>query len=228
MKNFLKQCLAEFIGTFFLVFIGCGAVIVSELYTPLPYLAIPLAFGGVVSVMIYAVGHLSGAHFNPAVTLAFSIARHFPIKRVLGYVLSQVLGALLASFLHAVLLGKTGHSFGTTSFSIPTSLAFGLELILSFLLMFVIISVATDTRAKGEMAGLAIGSTVAIAAIFAGPLTGASMNPARSLGPALISGHWEGMWLYLVAPFLGAIAGALVYEKIRCQEKPPQDAKGCC
>jgi MIP family channel proteins len=215
MTGYLKQCVAEFLGTFFLVFVGCTAVIVSQLYEATPSLTIPLAFGGVVSVMIYAVGHLSGGHFNPAVTLGFAVTRHFPIKHLVGYWIAQCAGAVLASGLDDLIFGNLNHNFGATSFQISTATAFGVEVVLTFMLMFVIISVATDTRAKGEMAGLAIGSTVAIAAIVGGSLTGASMNPARSLAPALFAGELRQLWLYILAPCVGAVLGACVYEKIR-------------
>lgn len=215
MTPFLKQCAAEFLGTFFLVFIGCGAVVVTQLYPSTPQSLVPVAFGGVISVMIYAVGHISGAHFNPAVTLGFAVARHFPARNIFGYITAQCLGAIGASALHALFLGRQGHHFGVTAFHIAAPSAFGFEMIMTFLLMFVIISVATDTRAKGETAGLAIGTTVAICSMVGGPLTGASMNPARSLAPALISGQMDGLWLYMVAPWCGALLGAIAYEKIR-------------
>lgn len=232
MISFYKQCVAEFIGTFFLVFMACGAIILEQTHPEISPLLVPLVFGGVVSVMIYAVGHISGAHFNPAVTLAFSVARHFPLQRVFGYVFCQILGAICASLLHKIIFSDANHNFGATSFDTSVAVAFGFEVIISFLLMFVIISVATDTRAKGEMAGLAIGTTVAICAAFGGPITGASMNPARSLGPAIASSQLDAIWLYLTAPVIGAVLGALAYEKIRCEEKKEtpilKKGSGCC
>ena len=215
MNQFFKQCVAEFIGTFFLVFAGCTAIIVSQLHQNTPALAVPIAFGAVVSVMIYAVGHISGAHFNPAVTLGFAVARHFPLKRVLGYWTAQCSGALLASYFDSLIFAGQHHNFGATAFQIPTLTAFAVEVVITFLLMFVIISVATDTRAKGEMAGLAIGTAVAIGAIVGGALTGASMNPARSLAPALFAGDLHQLWLYIAAPCVGAVLGACTYEVIR-------------
>lgn len=211
-----KQCCAEFIGTFALVFMGCGAIILHQtIVNGLHTLGIPLVFGGIISVMIYALGHISGAHFNPAVTIAFAAARHFPLKKVFAYIPAQILGAIMASLLHRWIFGIENHQFGTSINNLAILPGFVLEVIFTFFLMLVIISVATDTSAVGEMAGLAIGTTVAIAALAGGTLTGASMNPARSLGPAIISGNLEQIWLYLLAPVFGAICGALVYENIR-------------
>jgi len=229
-SNFFKQCLAEFIGTFALVFAGCGAIIVHQLYPgTLSNFGVPIVFGGIISVMIYAIGHISGAHFNPAVTFAFCVSRHFPARRVIGYIVAQCSGAVLASTFHALIFGTNLHNFGMTQTMLSPLTALGFEIILTFFLMFVIISVATDTRAVGEMAGLAIGTTVMVCAFFGGPLTGASMNPARSLGPALFAGNFSHFWIYVIGPFIGALMGAVVYEYIRCP-KPGEksDAKGCC
>ena len=218
--------LAEFIGTFFLIFFGCGSVVLAEMGQENISLFIPVIFGGTVSIMIYALGHISGAHFNPAVTIAFAVARKFPKKRIPFYLLSQVGGAVVASLSLWVIFGSQ-HSFGVTNLS--TSLGSGLllEFLLSFALMFVIISVATDTRAVGELAGLAIGTAVTLCAFVGGPLTGASMNPARSLGPALVAGQYNFLWVYLLVPVLGAGCGALVYESIRCYRTEPSE-HGCC
>ena len=215
-SEFLKQCFAEFIGTFALVFAGCGAIIVHQLYPQgLSNLAIPIVFGSVISVMIYAVGHISGAHFNPAVTIAFSVSRHFPPKKVVGYVTAQISGAMFASFLQWLFFSNMNQDFGVTQTVLPSYSALGFEMILTFFLMFVIISVATDTRAVGEMAGLAIGTTVMMCAFFGGPITGASMNPARSIAPAVFSGDFTGLWIYILGPIIGASLGAIVYQKIR-------------
>lgn len=227
--NFLKQCVSEFIGTFFLVFIGCGAAIVHQINpSAVPSFMVPIAFGGIVSVMVYTLGHISGAHFNPAVTVAFSVARHFPVKRVFGYVAAQVLGAIGASVLHMSIFGRDGHNFGTTALSTSLGSGIAVEITLSFLLMSVIVSVATDTRAVGEMAGLAIGTVVGMCAIFGGPLTGASMNPARSIGPAIASMNFQDLWVYLVFPVIGTVLGAVTYQKIRCDESGKDGPKGCC
>jgi MIP family channel proteins len=220
-----RKALAEFIGTFAIVFGGCGAIAVNQITNgTLSHLGIAIVFGATVMTMIYAVGHVSGAHFNPAVTIAFAITRHFPKKEILPFITAQCAGATLASFLHLVILQpilqqyamNVPLDFGVTKPIIDSiGLIFVFEFILTFFLMFVIISVATDTCAVGELAGIAIGGTVMFEAMFAGPICGASMNPARSLGPALVSGNWHNYVAYLVGPVLGAIAGALVYQFIR-------------
>ena len=229
IKNKKSLYLAEFIGTFFLVFFGCGSMILAETSAGHDSSFIPIIWGGVVSIMIYSVGHISGAHFNPAVTFAFWMIKKFPRDRLIGYLLSQFSGAIFASMIHIFIWGES-HSFGATSFNITMEAAFVVEVILSFILMFVIVSVATDSRAVGELAGIAIGTTVALCAFVGGPLTKASMNPARSLGPALISGQVDQLWLYFIAPLLGAILGALTYQFIRCENKSKASSKegSCC
>jgi MIP family channel proteins len=230
LTPFIQKLTAEFIGTFALVFVGCGAIVVASGYEPaLGHGGVCAAFGLVIMVMINATGHISGAHFNPAVTFAFAVAGRFRWKEVPGYWMAQVGGAVLAATLLQLVLGDNA-SLGAT---IPREdllwwKALLIETIFTFFLMFVIISVATDSRAVGPLAGLAIGGTVALAALVAGPLTGASMNPARSLGPALVSGTWTDFWLYLVGPFGGATLGALIYELIRCDTGEEGDAQGCC
>ena len=226
-KNEIPQYLAELIGTFFLVFFGCGAVILSELDNESVAAFIPIIFGGAVSIMIYATGHISGAHFNPAVTIAFWASKRLPATKIPGYIVAQVTGAILASVVHLQVWG-TQHSFGVTEITTGVSTALLIEFILSFALMFVIISVATDSRAVGEMAGVAIGSTVALCAFVGGPLTGASMNPARSIGPAIVSMEFGSLWIYLTTPIVGTILGAKVYEWIRCESKVNKGGAGCC
>lgn len=210
-----RQLLAEYVGTFALVFAGCGSIMVAERFpgTVAPG-AVPAVFGLVVAAMIYAVGHISGAHFNPAVTLGFAAVGRFPKARVPAYWLAQVLGALSASAALAWLL-PTGHGFGATVPAVPAFQAAVWEGILTFFLMFVIISVATDTRAHGPVAGLAIGATVCLDAFFGGPVTGASMNPARSIAPAVFQGELSTLWIYLVGPAAGAVVAAFAYEQIR-------------
>jgi len=214
-KVLLKKGLAELIGTFTLVFAGCGSVMVAERFPgTISHAGVSMVFGLAVAVMIYAVGHISGAHFNPAVTLAFAAARHFPFEEVLAYWFSQFIGALLAiSVLKAIL--PMGQSYGATVPAVPWGQALSWEIILTFFLMFVIVAVATDTRAVGTMAGAAIGGTVMLAAWVGGPVTGASMNPARSFAPAIFEGRLEVMWIYVLGPCLGAVAAALLYEAIR-------------
>lgn len=208
---------AEGIGTFGLVFAGCGAIVIDQLSGgQVTHVGVGLVFGLIITVMIYSLGHISGAHFNPAVTLGFVLARHFPLQRLAGYWLAQFLGAILASGCLRLLFGDVAH-LGAT---LPTGSggawqSFGLEALLTFFLMFVIMAMATDTRAIGQAAALAIGATVGLEALFAGPISGASMNPARSLGPALLSWTWTDQWVYLIAPLVGALAGALVYRALR-------------
>jgi len=210
-----KKSLAEAIGTFTLVFAGCGSLMVAERFPgTLSHAVIPVIFGLAVAVMIYAVGHISGAHFNPAVTLAFAVARHFPFEQVLAYWAAQLIGAFAAIGVLKLIL-PSGVSYGATTPAVPNGQALSWEMILTFFLMFVIVAVATDTRAVGTMAGAAIGGTVMLAAWVGGPVTGASMNPARSLAPAVFEGHLNGTWIYVVGPCLGAVLAALFYEAIR-------------
>lgn len=227
MRSQISKVAAEAIGTFALVFLGCGSVMVAERFPGmLPAAAIPLIFGLTVAAMIYAVGHISGAHFNPAVTLGFAVARHFPLREIAAYWLAQILGAFLAVTLLWSLL-PAGTTFGATIPHVPVLQALSWEITLTFFLMFVIIAVATDTRAEGTMAGTAIGAIVMVDAFVGGPVTGASMNPARSLAPAIFQGRMDVMWIYIIGPAIGAVLAALLYEKLRC-EPEKKDAKGCC
>jgi MIP family channel proteins len=210
----VRALAAEAIGTFALVFAGCGAIVVDAKTGELGHLGVALTFGLVIMVMIYALGHVSGAHFNPGVTFGFALARHFPWSRAVGYWAAQIGGALVAAALVRASLGEHAHD-GATLPSGSQGQAFLWELILTFFLMFVIMAVATDTRAVGEAAAIAVGGTVGLDALFGGPVTGASMNPARSLAPALVSGDLHALWLYLVAPPLGAALAALAYQFLR-------------
>jgi MIP family channel proteins len=210
---------AEFVGTFALVFAGCGAIMVDAKTGALGHVGVAISFGLVIMVMIYAVGHISGAHFNPAVTFAFCLSRHFPWSRALGYWTAQLLGALAAAAILRGSLGNIAH-VGATLPSGSQGQSFLWELVMTFFLMFVIMAVATDTRAVGEAAAIAIGGTVGLDAMFGGPISGASMNPARSIGPALVSGDLHALWLYIAAPLAGAALGALAYQFIR--DEPTQ------
>lgn len=217
----LSKWLAECFGTFALVFAGTGAIIVNSLSNDsISHVGVSLTFGLVVLAMIYAIGNVSGAHLNPAVTLAFYIAQRFPGKLVVPYVLSQLLGAILASltlrtmFPDSLTLGET--------LPIGSFLqAFELEFVLSFILMFVILSVSTGSKEQGLMAGVAIGSVIAFEALLGGPISGASMNPARSLAPALVMLRFKGLSIYLVAPVLGACASVWLHHAIHVSNSQP-------
>lgn len=198
-----NKYMAEGFGTFALVFAGCGAIIVNDLYGGvLGHVGICMVFGLIVMAMIYSVGNISGAHINPAVTIGFMLAGRFPKKAVLPYISCQLLGAIVAAFILR-LLYPAHEMLGTTIPSGAITQSFIIEVVLSFLLMFIILNVSTGHMEKGIMAGVAIGGAVALLAMIGGPVSGASMNPARSLGPALVSGHFELLWIYLTAPVLG-------------------------
>ncbi len=213
-----RPALAELVGTYGLVFAGTGAITIDA-YTggAIGHVGIALTFGLIVMTMIYAVGHISGAHINPAVTLAFALTRHFPPRHVPAYLVAQITGGVLASLTLRGMFGTSG-ALGTTLPYGSDGQSFMLEIVLTGILMFVIMAVATDVRAVGQAAAIAIGGTVGLEAMFAGPISGASMNPARSLAPALVSGTWDSQWLYLVGPIVGAACGALLYRLVRGDE----------
>lgn len=227
--NIVRKATAEMIGTFALVFAGCGAVVAHALHPEAVSAdAIPFVFGAVVAVMVYALGHISGAHLNPAVTLTFAVFGRFAWKEAPFYIAAQLLGAVLAIALLSATLPPAG-TLGETLPGIPPLAALLWEAVLTFLLMFVIMAVATDSRAVGVMAGIAIGAMVAVGAFVGGAVTGASMNPARSIAPALLSGNTSHLWIYIVGPCIGAMLGALCYEFVRCHAHGAKsDAKGCC
>jgi MIP family channel proteins len=212
----VRALIAEGVGTFALVFAGAGAVMVDAKTGSLGQVGIALTFGLVIMAMIYAVGHISGAHFNPAVTLSFALTRHLPWARMAAYWGAQIAGALVAALLLRASLGDIAN-VGATLPSGSDAQSFLWEAILTFFLMFVIMAVATDTRAFGEAAAIAIGGTVGLDALFGGPISGASMNPARSLGPAVAAGELDALWIYLLAPPLGAALGALAYQLVRAE-----------
>ena len=215
-----RPALAEAVGTFGLVFAGTGAVVINaETGGVIGHVGIGLTFGLIVMTMVYAIGHISGAHINPAVTLAFWATRHFPATHVPIYLLAQLVGASLASLTLLMMFGDSAR-LGATAPREGVWQSFALETVLTFFLMFVIMAVATDVRAVGQAAAIAIGGTVGLEALFAGPISGASMNPARSLAPALVSGTWEAQWVYIVAPIAGALFGALVYAALRDDKLP--------
>ena len=214
-KGLLLCCLAEAIGTFALVFAGAGAVVINALTDgAVTQVGVGLTFGLIVAAMVYATGHLSGAHINPAVTLAFALVGRFPFRRVPLYWAAQLAGATVAALVVWALFGDTA-DLGATLPSGAAVQSLGLEVVLTFILMFVIMAVATDARAQGPHAAAAIGAVVALEATFAGPISGASMNPARSFGPALVSGVMAHHWVYWVGPVVGAALGALAYQAVR-------------
>jgi aquaporin Z len=216
----MKTCLAELFGTFALVFAGTGAIVINDVTDgSVTHVGVSLTFGLIVTAMVYTLGNVSGAHINPAVTFGFWVAGRFPGNKVLPYLISQCTGAFLASGVLRLLFPQH-QTLGATIPAGSIAQSFTLEVILSLLLMFVIINVSVGAKETGVMAGVAIGAVVGLEALFAGPITGASMNPARSLAPAVISGHLQPVWLYLVAPFLGAYLGVW---GCRCVQE-----KGCC
>lgn len=199
-----------------LVFAGCGAI-VADARAPgsLGVVGIALAFGLVVMVMVYATGHLSGAHFNPAVTVAFTLTRHFPARDAAAYIAAQLAGALAGALLLLGLWPSQPGRLGATVPSVATGSALIHEIMLTAVLMFVIMAVATDARAQGAGAAIAVGGVVALDALFGGPITGASMNPARTLGPAVAADEYAQLWIYVAGPLAGAILGALAYQLVR-------------
>lgn len=211
-----RRAVAEAIAAFALVFAGCGAIVTDSAFDgTLGTVGVAAVFGLVIMAMIYATGHLCGAHINPAVTLAFTLTRHFPPRDAAAYVAAQCLGAIAAAFTLLAVWPEKPAALGATVPSIGDGGALVYEILMTAFLMFVIMAVATDTRAVGAAAAVAIGGTVALDALFGGPVTGASMNPARSLGPALAAGEWTSFWIYLVGPVAGATIGAVAYQLVR-------------
>ena len=207
----MRKLTAELFGTFVLVFAGTGAIIINEVsHGTVSHVGISLTFGLVVLALVYALGDVSGAHLNPAVTLGFFLARRFEARLILPYVLSQCAGALLASVLLRLLFPENGTLGATLPAGAPFQ-SFVLEVVLTLMLMFVILAVSTGAKEKGMMAGVAVGAVITLEALFAGPICGASMNPARSLAPALVSGNLGNLWVYLTAPFLGAVLSVPVF-----------------
>lgn len=211
----MKKYTAEFIATFTLIFCGTGAAIVNEtMHGVLGHVGIAISWGLVVMILIYAFGENSGAHINPAVTIAFAINKSFPWKEVVPYIISQSLGAIAASFVLKFLF-PTSLFLGATLPSGTALQSFVLEIFLMFFLMLVVLQVATGSKEQGMFAGIAIGGVVLLEAMFAGPICGASMNPIRSLAPALVSGRTEHVWIYLTAPFIGAIGAVFVHQFLK-------------
>ena len=211
----LRKSLAEFFGTFAMVFAGTGAIVINaESGGAITHLGVALTFGLIVLAMIYTLGDVSGAHMNPAVTVAFAAAGLFPFASVLLYLAAQFSGALLASLTLRFLFPQNANLGATIPAGLPMQ-SFALEIILSAMLMFVILNASHGSKEKGITAGIVVGSVIALEALFAGPICGASMNPARSLGPAIVSGHLEHLWIYLAAPVLGMLVAIPLYRVVR-------------
>lgn len=220
MNNFKKKLTAEFIGTFCLVFVGTGAIVINDVTGGfLSNLGIALSFGLVVMIVVYVIGDISGAHINPAVTLGFYLSRQFPGNMVLPYMLSQCVGAFSASFFLSLTF-PLHSALGATLPAGDAFQSFALEVFLAWMLMSTILNISTGSRGRRLYAGAVIGSVIVLAAFFAGPVSGASMNPARSLGPALAAFDFDSLWIYLTAPFLGASIAVLT---CRCIGE-----KSCC
>jgi aquaporin Z len=216
----MKKLTAEFIGTFTLVFAGTGAIVIDETSGgAVTHVGVALTFGWVVLAMIYTVGDISGAHLNPAVSLGFFAARRFSFRELVPYIASQCAGAIAASGILRVLFPQNAMLGSTMPAGSPMQ-SFVLEAILTAVLMFAILGVSTGAAEKGITAGIVVGSVIGLEAMFAGPICGASMNPARSLAPALVSGHLSTLWIYIFAPIIGALVGVL---GCRCVRE-----KGCC
>ncbi|WP_251358500.1 aquaporin [Kangiella sp. TOML190] len=214
MRNFT----AEYLGTFMLIFAGTGAMIINDISGgAITHVGVALTWGMIVAAVIYSIGDISGAHLNPAVTIGFVVAKRFPVNQMAPYIVAQLAGAFSASLLLAWLF-PTHETLGATIPSVASEKALVIELILTFILMFVIMQVAFGAKEKGLMAGAAIGTTVGLAAMFAGPVTKASMNPARSIAPAVVSGNLEHLWLYIVATIAGAILAVLVSQYLMADQ----------
>jgi len=216
----MKKLVAECIGTFALVFAGTGAIVIDDVSSgAITHAGIALTFGLIVLAMIYTFGDISGAHFNPAVTLGFWAARRLPARDVTAYIMSQGIGAILASGVLRFLFPQN-QTLGATLPAGSETQSFVLEIILTFLLMLTILNFSTGAKEKGITAGIAVGAVIGLEAMFAGPICGASMNPVRSLAPALVSGHFEHLWIYLIAPTIGACSAMLACRCVR--------EEGCC
>ena len=218
----MKKYISEFIGTFSMIFCGTGAMTVNEVTGgDVTHVGIAITWGLIVMAMIYAFGETSGAHFNPAVTIAFAYAKKFVWKEVPKYIIAQVLGAFAASLILCYLF-PTSEYLGATIPTVDVGRAFVMELLLTFFLMVVIINVSTGSKEIGIIAGIAVGAVVLLEAMFAGPITNASMNPARSIAPAIVAGKMQHLWMYILAPILGAILAVisckLVKEENCCED----------
>jgi MIP family channel proteins len=214
-NNLIKQCIAEFLGTFALVFFGCGSMILYELNLgAISSDVIPIIFGLIIAVMVYALSHISGAHFNPAVSIAFFQNKTISIQQLFAYIPAQIIGAVSGSSMHKLFFGSN-HGFGMTINKLSFYQGTAFEILMSMFLMLTIISVSTDDRVSKAVTGISIGGVIAVCSFIGGPFTGASMNPARSLGPAILSNNFHNIIIYILAPAVGTILGVLIYNYIK-------------
>ncbi len=216
-----REVLSEFLSTYILIFTGCSAIVCNSLYGNLGAIGISLVFGFSVAILIIAFGKISGAHMNPAVTIALTVSKNFDRKKVIPYISAQIFGAVAASFTTLLIFSETKKPLEKLAYlgaTLPSGSAFQsftIEIILTFILMIVIYLSAVDKKAHKHLAPFAIGFAVGVDALFGGAISGASMNPARSIGPAIISGKLDYLWLYIIAPTIGALIAAKVYEGLK-------------
>ncbi|GAB4832401.1 hypothetical protein Ancab_006417 [Ancistrocladus abbreviatus] len=217
----LQKLLGEAIGTYFIVFTGCAAIVVDKTNGSITYPGICVTWGLIIMIVVYSLAHISGAHFNPAVTITFAIFRGFPLKQVPLYIVAQVTGSILASGTLCLLLDITPETYFGSRPSGSDAQAVVMEIIIGFILMFVIFGTAFDERAHKEFAPIAIGMTVLLNALIAGTISGASMNPARSIGPAVVKHVYKGLWIYVVGPTVGCLAGGATYSLVKHMDQLP-------
>lgn len=218
--SLVRRCVCELIGTYCLILLGCGAMIVEAQTGALTHVGVATVWGLIVLTMIYSIGDLSGAHMNPAVSIAFAALGRLPWKDAFAYTGAQAAGATLSALSLRAVLGLGEEQLGATMTTLPVASAWCVEAMMTAILMWIVMGVSTGAKEKSITAGLAVGATIAMEAFVAGPLTKASMNPARSLGPALASGHFVDLWLYLTAPIAGALMGGFLYRWVRVETEP--------
>ncbi|SMP65313.1 aquaporin Z/aquaporin NIP [Neorhodopirellula lusitana] len=216
----LRRCVCELIGTYCLVLLGCGAMVVDAQTGALTHVGVATVWGLIVMTMIYSIGDLSGAHMNPAVSIAFTALGRLPTRDAASYMVAQFIGATLAALSLRAVLGVGDSQLGATMTILPPMSTWCVEAMMTGILMWIVMGVSTGAKEKSITAGLAVGATITMEAFVAGPLTNASMNPARSLGPAIAASYFENLWLYVTAPIAGALAGGFLYHWIRADSNP--------